>query len=73
MGRNHPQPFSQAEIQRVREWNNQEIDDRWDLKAGEVYTNPGCLLHEGHPHWHRWVTLVSVDTEFEHHKSKDKK
>ena len=73
MGRNHPQPFSQAEMQRVREWNNQEIDDGWDLKAGEVYTNPGRLFHEGDPHWHRWVTLASVDTEVEHYNSKKKK
>ena len=57
MGRNHPQTFSQAEMQKVREWNNKEIDDRWDLKVGEKYTNAGRLLHEGDPHWHRWVTF----------------
>ena len=73
MGSNHSQPFSQAEMQRVREWNNQEIDDRWDLKAGEVYTKTGRLLQEGDPHWHRWVTLASVDTEVEHYISKEKK
>ena len=73
MGRNHPQPFSQAEMQKVREWNNEEIDDRWDLKAGEVYTDTGRLLHEGDPHWHRWVTLASADTEVEHYISKEKK
>ena len=73
MGRNHPQPFSQAEMQKVREWNNEEIDDRWDLKVGEVYTDTGRLLHEGDPHWHRWVTLASADTEVEHYISKEKK
>ena len=73
MGRNYPQPFSQAEVQKVREWNNKEIDDRWDLKVGEVYTNTGRLLHEGDPHWHRWVTFASVDKEVEHYISKEKK
>ena len=73
MGRNHSQPISQTERPRVREWNNQEIDDRWDLKAGKVHINPGCLLYEGDPHWHRWVTLASVDTEVEHYNSKKKK
>ena len=60
-------------MQKVREWNNKEIDDRWDLKVGEVYTNTGRLLHEGDPNWHRWVTLASVDTEVEHYISKEKK
>ena len=73
MGRNHSQPFSQAEMQRVREWNNQAIDDRWDLKAGEVYTNTGRVLHERDPHWHRWVTRASVDTEVEHCILKERK
>ena len=73
MGRNHPQRFSQAEMQKVREWNNKEIDDRWDLKVGEVYTNTGRLLHEGDPHWHRWVHFASADKEVEHYISKKKK
>lgn len=73
MGKNHPQTFSQAEIQKVREWNNKEIDDRWNLKVGEVYTNTGRLLNEGDPHWHRWVTFASIDDEVEYYISKEKK
>ncbi len=53
-------------MQKVREWNNKEIDDRWDLKVGEVYTNTGRLLHEGDPHWHR-------DNKVKHYISKEKK
>ena len=73
MGKNHPQTFSQAEMQKVREWNNKEIDDRWNLKIGEVYTNTGRLLNEEDPHWHRWVTFASMDNEVEHYISKEKK
>ena len=73
MGENRPQSFSQAEMQKVREWNNKEIDDRWALKVDEVKTNTGRLLNEGDPHWHRLVTFASMDSEVEHHKSKEKK
>ena len=73
MGKNRPQTFSQAEMQKVREWNNKEIDDRWDLKVGEVKTNTGRLLNEGDPHWNRWVTYASMDSEVEHYISKEKK
>ena len=73
MGGNHPQTFSQAEMQKVREWNNKDIDDRWDLKVGEVYTNTGRLLHDEDPHWHRWVTFASADKEVERYISKEKK
>ena len=73
MCKDHPLTFSQAEMQKVREWNNKEIDDRWNLKIGEVYTNTGRLLNEGDPHWHRWVTFASMDNEVEHYISKEKK
>ena len=73
MAKDHSQSFSQAEMQKVREWNNKEIDDRWNLKVGEVLTNTGRLLNEGDPNWHRWVTFASVDDEVKHYISKEKK
>ena len=73
MGKDHHQTFSQAEMQKVREWNNKQIDDRWNLKIGEIHTNTGRLLNEGDPHWHHWVTFASMDNEVEDYISKEKK
>ena len=66
------QTFSQrAAVEKLREWNSTEIDDRWDIKEGESY--PEIPLLKAIPQWRRFVISASVDEAAEHYISKSER